>query len=186
MANQSDRKLIVSTLMTLDGVVTGQAQWASSYFDAGAKALALATLRDFDLFLLGRKAYQQFAPRWSQIDDGGYFAAINAMPKVVLSNSLEAATWNATVLGGDAAARVRALKQEPGKNILKYGVTELDRTLIAHQLIDEFHFLICPIVVDHGKRVFEGIDTSRLQLELMSSHRTESGMVGVSYRALWR
>ena len=108
------------------------------------------------------------------------------MPKVVLSNTLEVATWNATVLRGDAAEQVRALKQQPGKNILKYGVTELDRALIAHQLIDELQFSGFPRRRRFGKKVFEGVDTSRMQLELISSQRYANGVVRVSYRPRWR
>lgn len=186
MEKQTGRKLIESTLMTLNGVVTNQAQWAMEYFGAESKEQALATLRECDLFLLGRKAYEEFAPRWSQVRDDEYFAAVNAMPKVVLSNTLEAATWNTTVLRGDAAEQVRALKQQPGKNIIKYGVTALDRALIAHQLIDELQFSIFPVVVDSGKKLFEGVDTSRMQLELISSQRYANGVVRVSYRPRWR
>jgi dihydrofolate reductase len=186
MAKQTGRKLIQSTLVTLNGVVTNQAQWAIPYFDAEAKAAALESLRECDLFLLGRRAYEEFAPRWSQFQDDEYFAAVNAIPKVVLSNTLKAATWNATILGGDAAEQVRALKQQPGKNIIKYGVTALDRALVAHRLIDEIHFSIHPIVVPAGGRVFEGIDTGGMELELIGTRRFASGVVRVSYRPRWQ
>jgi dihydrofolate reductase len=178
------RKLIESALITLNGVVTNQAKWADKYFDDEAKAESLAALKECDLFLLGRVSYEQFAPRWSQIRDDAYFAAVNTMPKVVVSNTLKTATWNAEVLRGDAAEQVRALKQQSGKAIMKYGVTALDRTLITHRLIDEFHFSIYPVIAE-GARVFEDIDTSRLQLELISTRRYASGVVRVSYRPRW-
>jgi dihydrofolate reductase len=178
------RKLIEGTLVTLNGVVTNQGKWSAGYFDAEAKAESIEALKECDLLLLGRVTYEQFAPRWSQILDDPYFAAVNAMRKVVLSNTLATATWNAEVLRGDAAEQVRALKQQPGKAILKYGVTALDRALIANQLIDEFRFWIYPVVAE-GTQLFNGIDTSHMQLELISTQRYASGVVRVNYRPRW-
>ena len=178
------RKLIEGTLVTLNGVVTNQGKWSAGYFDAEAKAESIEALKECDLLMLGRVTYEQFAPRWSQILDDPYFAAVNAMRKVVLSNTLATATWNAEVLRGDAAEQVRALKQQPGKAILKYGVTALDRALIANQLIDEFRFWIYPVVAE-GTQLFEGIDTSHMQLELISTQRYASGVVRVNYRPRW-
>ena len=178
------RKLIEGTLTTLNGVVTNQGKWSAGYFDAEAKAESIEALKECDLLMLGRVTYEQFAPRWSQILDDPYFAAVNAMRKVVLSNTLATATWNAEVLRGDAAEQVRALKQQPGKAILKYGVTALDRALIANQLIDEFRFWIYPVVAE-GTQLFNGIDTSHMQLELISTQRYASGVVRVNYRPRW-
>jgi hypothetical protein len=92
------RQLIEGTLITLNGAVTNQGKWSAGYFDAEAKAESIEALKECDLLLLGRMTYEQFAPRWSQIRDDSYFAAVNTMNKVVLSNSLETATWNAEML----------------------------------------------------------------------------------------
>jgi dihydrofolate reductase len=178
------RKLIEATLITLNGAVTNQRSWTRNYFDEEAKAASLETLTECDLFLLGRVTYEQFAPRWSQFRDDPYFDAINAMRKVVLSNTLATATWNAEVLRGDAAEQVPALKEQPGKAIIKYGVTALDRALIAHRLIDEFRFSIYPVIAE-GARLFDGIDASQMQLELIGTRRFASGVVQVSYRPKW-
>ena len=113
------------------------------------------------------------------MSDDPYFATVNAMRKVVVSNTLKTATWNAEVLRGDAAEQIRILKQQPGKSIMKYGVTSLDRTLMAHQLIDEFHFSIYPVIAE-GAGIFGGFDTSRMQLKLISTRRYASGVVEVS------
>jgi dihydrofolate reductase len=109
------RKLIESALITLNGAITNQAKWAADYFDDEAKTQGIAKLKECDLFLLGRVTYEQFAPRWSQMSDDPYFATINAMRKVVVSNTLKTATWNAEVLRGDAAEQIRILKEQPGK-----------------------------------------------------------------------
>jgi dihydrofolate reductase len=178
------RKLIEGTLVTLNGVVTNQGKWSTGYFDAEAKAESIEALKECDLLLLGRVTYEQFALRWSQIRDDPYFSTVNEMRKVVLSNTLSTATWNAEVLPGDAAEQIRALKKQPGKAILKYGVTSLDRALIANQLIDEFRFWIYPVVAE-GTQLFDGIDTSHMQLELISTRRYASGVVQVNYRPRW-
>jgi dihydrofolate reductase len=60
--------------------------------------------------------------------------------------------------------RVAKLKEEPGENILKYGTGELDRTLLEHDLVDEFHFWIFPVVAGGGVRLFDGLDTTHLKL----------------------
>lgn len=179
------RKLIEATLTTLNGVVTNQGKWSAGYFDDEAKSESIEALKECDLLLLGRVTYEQFAPRWSQIRNDPYFAAVNAMRKVVLSNTLATATWNAEVLRGDAAEQVRNLKQQPGKTIIKYGVTALDRALIANQLVDEFRFWIYPVIAE-GTQLFNGIDTTQMQLELISTRRYSSGVVQVNYRPKWQ
>jgi dihydrofolate reductase len=99
----------------------------------------------------------------------------------VPSTTLKAATWNATLIHGDVAAEVARLKQTPGKGIIKYGTGVLDQALIDHHLIDEFRFSIFPIVVGTGKRLFEGVDTSRVRLRLTHAQTSQNGIVVVSY-----
>src|SRR5215472_3817824 len=74
-------------------------------------------------------------------------------------------------------AEVAKLKKQPGKNIIKYGTSQLDRTLIEHKLIDEFHFSIFPIAVGQGQRLFESIDTSKLKLRLTGTKAFANGIV---------
>ena len=83
------RKLIECALITLNGAVTNQAKWAADYFDHEAKTQGIAKPKECDLFLLGRVTYEQFAPRWSQMSDDPYFATVNAIRKVVVSNTLK-------------------------------------------------------------------------------------------------
>ncbi len=179
------RKLVSSTLVSLDGIVSNQAEWASGFFDTEAKEHARASLAECDLFLIGRKAYEQFAPAWSRIKGDPYFDAVNAARKIVVSNSLPSAAWNAEVLRGDAAQGIRRLKEQPGKDIMKYGVTALDRTLFEHRLVDEYRLMIFPVVIGSGTRLFEGIDTRRMRLELTSTQHFASGVVQVAYRPKW-
>jgi dihydrofolate reductase len=76
---------------------------------------------------------------------------------------------------------IARLKSEPGKNIVKYGTTRLDRTLFEHRLVDELHLWYFPVVVGRGRRLFEDIDTSGVRLELVDIHRFKSGIVKHMY-----
>lgn len=133
-------------------------------FFGGAKDYFLAELNRFDALLLGRATFEKFAATWSQIKRDPYFDKINSLPKFVASKTLKNATWNATLLPGDAAEAVRRLKTQPGKDIVKYGTGSFDRTLIEHGLIDEFHLSIFPITVGTGRRLFEEVGSPKLKL----------------------
>jgi dihydrofolate reductase len=178
------RKLVESTFVSLDGVVEAPERWAMPFFAAENKDAALSHLKEFDAFLLGRVTYEKFLAMWSPIKGDPYFDRISAMRKYVASTTLAETTWNATLIGGDVAQGVAALKQEPGKNIVKYGTSRLDETLIRRKLIDEFQFSIFPTVVGNGRRLFEGIDPSSLALKLTDSRTFANGVVELTYTAL--
>jgi len=73
-----------------------------------------------------------------------YIDIINAMPKYVASRSLTETTWNATLLGPDPSSAIARLKDQPGKDLIKYGTSRFDDTLVRDRLIDEFRFWISP------------------------------------------
>jgi dihydrofolate reductase len=103
------------------------------------------------------------------------------MPKYVASTTLRTTTWNATLLTGDVVEAVRALKQQPGKDIIKYGSGALDRTLIPHQLIDEFQISVFPVNVGRGARLFEGVAPTDLRLELTATKTLPNDIVQLTY-----
>jgi dihydrofolate reductase len=177
------RRLVESTYVSLDGVVEAPERWAMPFFDAETKDAALSYLAGFEAFLLGRVTYEKFAASWSQIQGDPYFDLINAMPKFVASRTLANLNWNATLVDGDVAEAVAVLKRQPGKNIIKYGTSDLDQTLIQHKLIDEFQFLLFPTLVGHGRRLFDGIDTSALALKHTGTKTFHNGVVALTYRA---
>jgi dihydrofolate reductase len=144
---------------------------------------ALSYLAGFEAFVLGRVTYEKFAASWSQIHGDPYFDLVNAMPKFVASRTLANLDWNATLVDGDVAEAVAVLKRQPGKNIIKYGTSNLDQTLIRHELIDEFQFLIFPTLVGHGRRLFDGIDISSLALKHTGTKTFQNGIVALTYRA---
>lgn len=175
------RKLVEATFVSLNGVVGSQMEWAP--FDEENRRYAETKLDEVDAFLLGRVTYEQFAVSFPKVKGNRYIERINALPKYVASTTLKEVTWNATLLKGDVAAEITKLKQQPGKTIMKYGTSQLDRTLVQHGLIDEFHLWYFPVVVDHGKRLFEDVDTSLLKLKLADSFRFKNGAILNTYLA---
>jgi dihydrofolate reductase len=172
------RKLVESTFVTLDGVISAPQEWGPPYWDDEHANYARQLLFAADALLLGRVTYEGFVQAWPS-RTGETADRINSIPKYVASNTLEEATWNATILEGDVAEEVAKLKQEAGQNILKFGTGELDRTLMAHNLVDEFHFWLFPVAVGAGRRLFEGIDLTHLKLADTTTF--SSGIVVLTY-----
>ena len=173
------RKLIESTLVSLDGVIESPDQWA--LFDDESAALAMEHLDGFDAFVMGRVAYERLSASWAHVAGNPYIERVNAMPKHVVSRTLRDPGWNATVLGPDAAAAIAELKEQPGKDLIKYGTSRLDDLLLRERLLDELHLWYMPVVVGSGQRLFEDVDTSSLDLRLIGERRLGNGSVMMSY-----
>jgi dihydrofolate reductase len=175
------RKLVESTFVALDGVISDPQVWGMPYWDEEHNQYARRLLFSADALLLGRKTYEGFAQAWQErAGSGDYADRFNELPKYVASRTLPAgeADWNATVLEGDVAEPVAALKEQPGENILKYGTGEFSQTLLEHKLVDEYHFWFFPEVVGTGERLFDGFTAS---LELQDTTRFASGIVVLTY-----
>jgi dihydrofolate reductase len=173
------RKLIESTLVSLDGVIESPDQWA--LFDDESAERAMKQLDEYDAFVMGRVTYERLSARWAGAVGNPYIERVSAMPKHVASRTLRNPGWNATVLGPDAAAAIAALKQQPGKDLIKYGTSRLDDLLLREHLVDELHLWYVPVVVGAGQRLFEDVDTSSLSLRLIDERRLGNGSVVLSY-----
>jgi dihydrofolate reductase len=158
------RKLIETTFVTLDGVISSPEKWGAQYWDEEHTAYAKKLLFAADALLLGRETYEGFADAWPPRAGDEFADKINSLPKYVASRTLQDATWNATIIKGDVAEEVAKLKEEPGESILKYGTGELDRSLMEDNLVDEFHFWVFPVFAGGGQRLFDGFDTTHLNL----------------------
>jgi dihydrofolate reductase len=169
------RKLVESTFVTLDGSIGEPQVWGPPYWDEEHMAYAAGLLSAADALLLGRVTYEVFSEAWPQRSGDPFADTINAMPKHVASTTLTDATWNASIIEGDVAEGVAALKDQPGGDLLKYGTGALDRTLMEHGLVDEFHFWVFPVIAGGGERLFEGFDTTHLKL--LDSSTFASGIV---------
>jgi len=172
------RKLVESTFMTLDGVISRPQDWSPPYWDDEHMAYAGKLLDPADALLLGRDTYEGFAAAWPG-RPGEYADKINSMPKHVASRTLTETTWNASLIEGDVAEAVAALKEQDGGDIVKYGTGELDKALAARQLVDEFHFWVFPVVAGQGDRLFDGLDLTTLKL--VETSRFASGIVVLVY-----
>jgi dihydrofolate reductase len=180
------RKLIVSSFVSLDGVIESPWEWIGNFFGEQQIQVALKQLHETDYFLMARKTYERFSTTWPNIKGVEYFDSLNAMNKLVVSNTLTEATWNTKVIKGDIAAQIEALKKEPGKNILKYGVGDLDKTLLQHRLIDEFKFSLIPMAIHKGRRLFENIDMAGITLNLANTQVFNNGVVDVTYKLTYQ
>jgi dihydrofolate reductase len=172
------RKLIESTLVSLDGVIEAPERWA--IFDEEATQRSMEELDNYDAFVMGRVTYERFRENWGA---GGnpYMDRISAMPKYVASRSLTEVTWNATLLGSDVVAAIKQLKAQPGKDLIKYGNSRLDATLLRAGLVDELEVWIMPVVVGGGQRIFEDLEASALKLTLTDVHQLRNGSVVLTY-----
>lgn len=173
------RKLVESTFVTLDGVISDPQVWGAPYWDDEHLGYARKLLFAADALLLGRVTYEGFAQAWPSRSGDDYSDRINGLPKHVASRTLQEATWNATILQGDVAAAVVRLKESPGENILKFGTGDLDRTLIENGLVDELHLWIFPVLAGGGQRLIDGISTTHLRL--VETTPFDSGIVVNTY-----
>jgi dihydrofolate reductase len=187
-------KMIVQEWMTLDGVVQapGAADedpsgvfshggWSLPYFDEVAMKWAVENVAAASGYLLGRRTYEVFAAHWPTASEAEQPLAepLNTKPKYVASTTLsEPLEWrNSTVLEGDVAGAVAALKQqEDGGDLLVIGSPQLVQTLVGQDLVDEFRVMIDPLVVGGGKRLF-GDDGALRRLRLLDSQVTTTGAI---------
>jgi dihydrofolate reductase len=163
----------------LDGVMENPA-WTMPYWnDEIAKAQG-DTMEASGALLLGRVTYQGFAAAWPKMAGQPGADKMNSMPKHVASRTLKEMEWNAELIQGDVVEGVKKLKEGEGPNLLIYGSADLIKTLMEHDLIDEYRLLIYPVVVGSGKRLFaDGINKA---FKLTDAKPTSSGVIITTYQ----
>jgi dihydrofolate reductase len=172
-------KLEISTLVSLDGVVSNPRTWAEPYFDADMAEHSIKVLRAADAFLMGRGSYEYFAPTWPG-GEGPYLARLREMPKYVFSSTLEDVDWdNTSIVRTDAIEAVRELKAGDGGDLVAYGYGAFSQALLENDLVDRLTFAVHPIVVATGSPLFRPGETKRLRLE--HSEARSTGVVVLSY-----
>jgi dihydrofolate reductase len=179
-------RLVVNNAMTVNGAFEAPVPEPDGWLvlDADSNQVSLEQLLVADAMLLGRKTYEGLAAVWPRLADDptmGMFAdRINAMPKYVASRTLRAPlAWNATLLEGDLAESVTAIKERHGLLVVS-GAGELAHNLTALGLVDEFWFWISPSLWPAGPRIFDGVGP--LRLELVGSTTFASGVLRLAYR----
>jgi len=188
------RKLIVSEFVTLDGVMQapgGKDEDRDGGFEHGGWTLPfwhddigkafVEMMQGCDAFLLGRRTYVTHAEAFEPMPEGDFFGDLmNAPKKYVVSATLQDPIWrDTTIIRGDVIESVRALKEQPGRDILTDGSSQLVHALLEHGLVDELHLLVYPITLGKGKRVLP--DGVHAAFELLSATPYPTGVVGLRY-----
>ncbi len=187
------RKLIVSTFMTLDGVMQApggpgedddggfaHGGWSVNYWDeVMPEVMGEAMGVPFDL-VLGRRTYDIFAAHWPNApEEEG--KALNDATKYVASRSRPALRWqNSQLIEGDAAEGVAALKEQDGPELQVHGSANLLQTLNHHGLVDAYRVWIFPLVLGAGKRLFDD-GTVPAGLRLVDSKVSTTGVIMTTY-----
>jgi len=190
------RKLVVTTFLTLDGVMQApggptedtsegftHGGWLVPYFDDDAGRQMDEWFAGAEDFLLGRGTYEIFYGHWPRVPTEGdpIAAALNTKTKHVASRTLEKVEWDtAELIEGDLPEAVRALKDRDGGELQVHGSAGLIQTLLQHDLVDELRLMIFPVVLGAGKWLFaEG--TMPAAPSLASSSTTGTGVVVATY-----
>jgi len=174
-------RLAATLFISLDGVVESPEKWSFPYWNDEIGKFKHDETFSSDALLLGRVTYEGFAAAWpSRKDPEGFADRFNSMPKHVATRTLRKLEWNNShLLKGDIAAEVSKLKQQSGKDIVIHGSPGLIRSLTPHDLIDEYRLLVYPIILGHGKRLFD--ETSQANLKLVESKTYDTGVVKLVY-----
>lgn len=190
------RKIVVNMNLTLDGVMQAPGRpdedtrggfehggWAAPYFDPVMASVAAEGIAKSPDMLFGRRTYEDFYAVWPNRTDNLFTDVLNNAHKYVASTTLEEPLlWsNSTLLKGDAVEAVASLKEQPGKDLVVLGSGELVRSLMQHNLIDEYVLSIHPLVLGSGQRLFtDGSPYAALQL--VDTQTTTTGVVIATYR----
>jgi dihydrofolate reductase len=189
------RKLVVTTFMTLDGVMQApggpeedpdggfeHGGWSVGYWDERMGELALEIHLAAGGVLFGRKTYEILGSYWPRVgDDDPMAAKLNAVPKYVASRTLDTFEWaNSSLLDGDVPDAVGRLKAEEGDPLLVIGSSGLIQTLIQHDLVDTFKVWTFPVVLGEGKRLF-GDGAIPAGLELNDIQTSTTGVTVATY-----
>ena len=179
----ADMKLVLMEFVSLDGVCQGpgapdedttdgftRGGWFVPHLDETFVGRVQAWAAEADAYLFGRRTYEAFARDWPAMDDPAdpVATSLNHRPKYVASNSLTEAdaTWApTTILSGDVAGAVAALKAEEGRELQIHGSARLGRSMLDAGLVDELRLIIAPVVVGEGRRLFEPGESVGLRLE---------------------
>ena len=188
------RKLIVHEFVTLDGVMQApggkdedtdggfaHGGWTIPFWHDDIGKNFVAMMEGVDALLLGRRTYVTHADAFEPMPAGDPFGDLmNPPKKYVVSKTLTKPIWrNTTIIRDKVIDEVRALKAQPGQNIVTDGSSQLVHALLKHDLVDELHLTLYPLVLGSGKRVMpEGLHQ---KFALRSATSYPTGVVGLHY-----
>lgn len=192
------RKLKLEMQISLDGFcgdINGSTSWMvwdwqpRWNWDKNLQRLHTQLQTSSDTILLSRKmAAGRFFDHWEKIAEnkkGPQFQfanAINTMKKVVPTNKLKESPWkNTELVSGNLAKEIQKLKRKKGKDIIVYGGASFVASLIRLGLIDEYYFIVNPIILGKGKAIFKDVKR-KMKLQLVSSIAYNSGITVLRYK----
>lgn len=189
--------LTMTAFVTLDGVMQAPGApeedtrgrfrhggWLVPYFNDELGRIVDQSFTRADAFLLGRFTYQIFAAHWPRVNDPADLVAgaLNRLPKHVVSTTLDHVEWNnSSLVRGDVAREVAALKRRYDRELQVHGSCGLAQTLLECDLVDELRLLTFPVVLGTGKRLF-GPGAVPASLDLLGSIASRTGVVVSTYR----
>jgi dihydrofolate reductase len=177
------RRVTLQMGMSLDGYVASDREHPGVAVPEDAELVRwkIDRLAKAGAHVMGRATYQEMAAYWPRSTEP-YAALMNDIPKVVFSTTLSDASWPTTrIAGGDLAAEIAALKEEPGGDVIVHGGASFAAALAARGLIDEYCLVIQPVAVGGGQALFAEL-SSPLRLELVEARSFSCGVVVHVYR----
>jgi dihydrofolate reductase len=183
------RKLIVSEFVSADGVMEApggepdyqHSGWVMPYHAPDQLNYKLDEVVEAEALVLGRVTYEGFAAAWPE-RSGEFADKMNSMPKHVASTTLADLEWsNSSLIEGDVADGITALKRQDGGPLLVNGSRTLVHTLLAHDLVDVWRLMVFPLILGSGRRLFPDDAADKTDLELVDSERFKSGVVAHTY-----
>ena len=183
-------RIVVTEFVSLDGVMEdpggsenykyGGWTFEIDRGDEGDK-FKLDETMESEALLLGRVTYEGFAEAWPS-REGEFADKFNNMPKYVVSSTLKEPAWNnTTVLSGDLVEEVSKVRDEASGDLYVHGSRQLAQALLDHDLVDELHVMVFPVVLGTGKQFF-GETTSKKPLRLVDSKVVGDGVAILVYR----
>lgn len=170
-------KLVVTAFTTLDNVAEEPHLWSGPFFSDATGAFNDEVLAEADSMLLGRVTYDGFAAAWPSRSGDYTSDKFNAMPKYVVSTTLEHADWNnSTIIADDIPGRIQALRGR--ENVIVWGSPTLVKMLMEENLVDEYALLVSPIVLGRGKKMLPE-DGTQHTLRIDETRLLEGGMLAL-------
>ncbi|SFS66788.1 dihydrofolate reductase family protein [Paenibacillus sp. BC26] len=184
------RKLVLFMHVSLDGYASdakGGLDWIP--YNEELQKYAKEVVAEVGSPVYGRSTYRLMESYWPTVLDDPNASKhdlehakwVQDVKKIVISGSIDSADWNNTMLIKDnIAEEIKALKEQPGKNLVIFGSPGAAKTLLELGLIDEFLLTICPVILGGGKSVFHG-GGEKTKLKLLSSRTFKSGIIAARY-----
>jgi dihydrofolate reductase len=176
------RKVVVYELLSLDGVAQDPDEFITDWDDATDADLADAIATQ-DAVVLGRRSYDEWSLFWPTSDIEPFASFINAVTKYVATSTPPRREWtNATVIDRDLVEFVRELKNRPGADIGVHGSMSVVQALLAADVVDELRLVIAPTIVGTGRRLLDGVPSTRL--EAIATATSPTGHLLLHYRII--